>query len=248
MSSMYVPKYRTSETYSALVIFNVGIAALPPGDMVLDKLRTRFTADEERFRRSFAFHEQESLGKKSEEIVAGFGRSFRKLRDMAEILADSELEYPIKAPNAKEVFSILNQHDLKLYTRSKDEIVNIFESIATECEYVEEDSILVLSDTFPLFDTCMKQIHQLKQIEELSAAATLEGDELSTPSDIAKEIKPDLTYIHTHLEKVAAMDEPVYLEVLASIDVHLAPIITRVKARMTRAEHAAAQENSELGE
>ncbi len=248
MSNMYVQNYRNTETYSALLIFNAGIATLPTGDKVLDKIRVRCSTNEERLRRSFAFHEQESLTQEGEEIMAAFGRSFRKLRAMAKILADSEAEYPTRAPHAKEVLSILNQHDAKLYKRSKDEMINIFESVAKECEYIEEDSILVLSDTFPLFKTCMDQILELKQLEELHAAATIEGHELLTPTELAKEIKPDLTYLHSHLLKVADMDEPTYREALESIDVHLAPIITRVKTRITRAEHAAEQEDLDLSE
>lgn len=246
MSGKYVQNYRNTETYSALLIFNAGIAALPAGDMVLDKLRTKFTANEERLRRSFAFHEQKSLAQESEDLVAAFGRSFRKLRNMANILADSPAEYPARSPHAKEVLSVLDQHDPKLYSRSKDEIINIFESIATECRYGEEDSVLKLSDTLPLFETAINQVLQLKQIEELRAAATIEGHELLTPSELAKEIKPDLTYMHNHLMKVADMGESAYRDALASIDVHLAPIITRVKTRITRAEHAAEKVEMDL--
>lgn len=245
MSTIYVQKYRTTEIYSALIIFNEGVAALPEGDIVLDKMRARFTDYEERMRKSFAFHEQESLAAESNDILARFARSFRKLRDMGVILADSQEEYGDRAVNAQKVVAGINQHDPKLYHRSKDEIVNIFESLAKECEFGSESSILVLSDLLPLFNTCMTLVQQLKQIEELRAATVIEGDELSTPSIIAVEIRPDLNFLHSHLKKVADMGETPYADVLASIDVHLAPIITRVKSRITRAEHAAEQKLSE---
>ncbi len=174
------------------------------------------------------------------QIIIG-SPSFRKLRDMTKIIADSKREFPSKAPSAKQLSSILRQHDPKLYARSKDEIITIFESISKECNYLEEDSILMLSGAFSLFDTCMKQVLQLKEIEALRADSIIKSEELSTPSELAIEIKPDLTYLHTHLIKVAEMNEQVYQDALASIDAHLAPIITRVKARLTRAEHATEQ-------
>lgn len=248
MSTIYADKYRTTEIYSALVIFNEGVAALRAGDIALDKMRDRFSDYEERLRKSFAFHEQESLVAESNEILAAFGRSFRKMRDMAIILSDSEVEYQNKALNAREVIAIINQHDPKLYERSKDEIINIFESIAQECKFEEEDSILLLSDLLPLFYTCRKQVIDLKQIETLRAEAVIEGDELSTPSQIAVEVRPDINYLHSHLEKVATMGETSYHDALATIDAHLAPIITRVKSRATRAEHAAEKEISENSE
>ncbi len=159
MSSLYFQRYHTTEVYSALLIINAGIAPLSAGDIFLRKIKPILLEYEGRLQKSFAFHEQESLARRSDAIVHEFARTFRKMRDMAAILADSEAEYGARAVNAQQVISIINRHDSKLYNRSKDEMINLFDSIALECEAEKEDSILVLSDIAPLITQYRLHIH-----------------------------------------------------------------------------------------
>ncbi len=242
MSTILASKYRYHETLSAMVIFREVLEGKHVSSAYVGSHYTRLGYIEQNLLKSIAFHEQNNFAEQSDEIQKLFITSFLKLRAMVELLETMENEYGAKALRAREIMNIIHRHDRNLHKRSKDECINLFESVTTECNLNKEDSIVSQAGVTELFMPAIEHLSHLKRIEELRANNAASSEYIAAPSIVAKAASPLLTHLHNHLTDMAEMDQPEYRDSLVNINARLAPIIQRVKSRTTRLENSSHEE------
>ncbi len=241
MSTILASKYRYHETLSSMVIFREVLNGKHGGDVYVESHITKLHTIEKRLLQSIAFHEQNSFAQQSEVIQHQFITSFVKLRSMVELLETMEDEYGKKARRAREIKNIIHRHDRNLHKRSKDEFINLFDSIITECDPHAEGSMVAEAGVKQLFLPIIDHLTNLKGIEEQRANNVAHSEYIDSPSIVAKEASPLMTHLHKHLEDMAEMEEQDYRHSLVNIDARLAPIIQRVKSRSTRMESSSSE-------
>ncbi len=237
--SIYVRNYRYHEVLSASTAVNEEIAEKHTTDPLVVLFTGLLKQKETQLRTSIAFHEQSSLAEKSDEVDGKFNELYVPFRNVAEAMALAT-GLGTKSELCAQVVSVLNSHDRNLHNRSKDEQISLFDNVITEVGHGTEESIVAKAGFNQLFNPLVEAHLELKEIEKTRATSSSNAKDIPAPYEVAKEAQPIISKLHDHLSVMVqyGADES-YSATLNAIDSRLAPIVTRVKARLTRRENEA---------
>jgi len=237
--SIYVRNYRYHEVLSAASAVNEEIAEKHITDPLVVLLSDLLVKKEEELRASIAYHEQNSLAEKSDEVDGRFNDLYVPFRNVVEAMGIATGLGETSHYSAQ-VASVLKSHDRNLHNRSKDEQISLFDNIVTEVGHGTEDSIVAKAGFNQLFIPIVDTHLELKEIEKTRAANSSNAKDVPAPYEVAKAAQPIISKLHEHLSVMVqyGADES-YSDTLNAVDSRLAPIVSRVKARLTRRENEA---------
>lgn len=241
---IYSSKYHIRETHSVGTSFQELLTGKHLDNPYLIKIFAKLIVLIKELGNSIAFHEQESLAEESDAVDYDFNEAYKKLRTFIETKAALP-ELGVESEKCQIMSDIINRHNRDLHEFPKDEQIIAWDSVHKEFDSLEEEvngesrTIMELGGVDVLYTPVVAHHKALKKIEKERAELGTVKREVRSPSDIIKEVKPVIQKIYSHLEDFADLDEPDYLNTVNEIDAKIAPVVTRVKARITKNRNSA---------
>lgn len=232
MGSILAYRYTSTETLSAIIAMRETLQDKHSDNPFIVLLIEKLQILEEKLRASIAFHDKDNQSSESDAVDIQFNESFKKLRSMVELYSEMD-EFGDVAQKCAEIRDVIHRHGRDLHDKPKDEQISLFDSVIEEIPAETVDA----ANIRPLFDPVVTFHNNLKDLEKARRAAVANSESISSPTDIAKQIKPLLTKLHNHITDFAELGEENYTATVTTINAKLAPIVTRVKTRKTKSEN-----------
>ncbi len=239
MAGTLINRYRYHEVLSATTAVNEEIAEKHSTDPLVILFSKLLKEKEEQLRSAIAFHDQSTLAEQSDEVDGRFNELFVTFRNVVEAMGAATGMGATSELSAK-VATILNSHDRNLHNRSKDEQISLFDNIINEVGHGTDNSIIAQAGFTQLFNPIVETHLELKEIEKTRVTKSTNAKDIPAPYEVAKDTQPLISKLHDHLSVMVQYGgDDSYSATLNAIDTRLSPIITRVKARLTRRENEA---------
>ncbi len=234
--SIFSSRYRYTETLSATGSILEILDGRHSNNGYVQKTVEQLQVHENHLRASIAYHDQGSLAQESDTLDEQFNRAFKKFRNFADMMSENE-EFGEIAVNCAVISSVITNHDRELHQKPKDIQISLFDSVVTELNPTENGSVIDQAGIRQLF-TPLYNIHtELKEIETTRSSVAATAETIPAPYEVARLANPLLLRLHRHISEYADLGDESYAETLTMINTKLAPLVTRVKSRITRAEN-----------
>lgn len=235
--SKHIHRFDSDETLTAITGITAIIDGLHGRYPFFVECRNQLMELKETLRASIAFHEQENLYKKSDAIDLLFNKSFVDLRSLAEVTGGIE-GLGARGEACAAITSVIERHDWDLHEKPKKIQITLMNSVHKELDGDSENSIIDTADLRPIYKTLLKHHRDLEEVEgEKKVAAGIKSD-IQNPSDVSKDVKRIINMLLRHMKDFQKLGRNDFDDTLQKIEIELAPLITQVKARITRAENA----------
>ncbi len=103
----------------------------------------------------------------------------------------------------------------------------------------DENSVIDLAGVRQLVKPTFENHVELKDLENARSVQASAQDSIPAPYEVAKRATPLLTKLRGHFVNFTDLGDGSYEQTLSELDAKLSPIVTRVKARLTRRENEA---------
>lgn len=231
--SIYANRYTAQESLAASEGFISVLGDIHPGNPFLSLGMNRLINFTTALRSSMDYHNLDNLIAASDESDNRFNKAYVNFRNMVE-MKSSMTEYGHQALSCAQIAGIIESHDRELHNLPKKLQISMVDAIIEKIDDGSETTLVDKAGVRPLYNSMVKHHVELKKIEKQRSEAAKMEDLVAAPSEVAKEVKRQLSIIYTHLEDFSLMGDASSNEKLKDLNRELQLTITRVKKRLNK--------------